>query len=316
MSAYFGEKECSAVYKSGTKKGLRCRNKAYYEVEEVGLLCGVHSAKLERTELHKNPNAAKNEEEQRKEHKKNVEAAAEKNRAEYRTGSVVVSKMRMMKKVEPKVGYLSVFPNYKHGNRSDGLGLPSLSPKSLGPVQHRMPGLLEAQNLENFWQFSKAFAFEVDTEGELLPLFEEKRKQGFKDEVPHRHKYEKKVLSKYSSNVNKPLFSVFVDKHGKERRFSYIQARYFYCKIYEELAKKEEDFVKLQELISEGYNLNIIGYDGYKVSDDLMRHYLDESQPFGHELVLYTLLIREENDYPWNVYRAEHEDLYADIDLL
>lgn len=304
------------MYKSGTKKGLRCRNKAYYEVEEAGLLCGVHSAKLERTELPKNPNAAKNEEEQRKEHKKNVEAAAEKNRTEYKTGSVVVSKMRMMKKVEPKVGYLSVFPNYKHGNRSDGLGLPSLSPKSLGPVQHRMPGLLEAQNLENFWQFSKAFAFEVDIEGKLLPLFEEKRKQGFKDEVPHRHKYEKKVLSKYSSNVNKPLFSVFVDKHGKERRFSYIQARYFYCKIYEELVKKEEDFGKLQELISEGYNLNLVGYDGYEVSDDLMWHYLDESQPFGHELVLYTLLTREENDYPWNVYRVEHESLYKDIDLL
>ncbi|SHO33357.1 Hypothetical protein BQ3484_289 [Cedratvirus A11] len=311
MSAYFGEQECSAVYKSGTKKGLRCRNKAYYEVDEGGLFCGVHSAKMERTELPKNPNAAKNEEEQRKEHKRGVEMCAEQNRKQHKTGSVAVSKMRMMKKVEPKPGYLSVFPNYKHGNRQDGLGLPSLSPKSLGPVRHNVPDLASAENLENFWQFSKAFAFEVDTEGNLLPIFEEKRKQGFTDATPHRHKYEKKVLSKYSTNVNKPLFSVFVDKHGKERRFSYIQARYFYCKIYEELAKKQKDFAKLQELISEGYNLNLVGYDGYEVSDDLMWHYLDEAQPFGHELVLYTLLTREEDDYPWNVYREENKKLYA-----
>jgi hypothetical protein len=265
---------------------------------------------MERTELPKNPNAAKNEEEQRKEHQKSVEVAAEKNKKEYKTGSVMVSKMRMMKKVEPESGYLSVFPNYKHANRKDGLGLPSLSPKSLGPVEHGMPDVPPAENLENFWQFSKAFAFEVDTQGNLLPLFEEKRQQGFTDKTPHRQKYEKKVLSKYSTNVNKPLFSVFVDKQGEERRFSYIQARYFYCKIYEELAKKEKDFVKLQKLISEGYNLNLVGYDGYKVSDDLMWHYLDESQPFGHELVLYTLLTREEGDYPWNVYREENKKLY------
>lgn len=223
--------------------------------------------------------------------------------------------MRMMKKVEHKPGYLSVFPNYKHGNRQDGLGMPSLSPKSLGPVQHGMPGLPEAQNLENFWQFSKAFAFEVDEQGCLLPVFEEKRKKGFADTVPHRHKYEKKILSKYSNNVNKPLYSVFVDREGKERRFSYIQARYFYCKIYEVLTKKEESFAKLQDLISEGYNLNLVGYDGYEVGDDLMRHYLDESQPFGHELVLYTLLTQEEEKYPWNVYHAENEELYAGIDL-
>ncbi|QIN54427.1 hypothetical protein [Cedratvirus kamchatka] len=308
--SYFGEKECSAVYKTGTKKGLRCRNKAYYEVDEVGLLCGVHSSKLERKELPKNPNAAKNEEEQRKEHKQEVERQAEQNKKAHKTGSVVVSKMRMMKKVEPRLGYLSVFPNYKHGNRTDGLGMPSLSPKSMGPVSHNIADLSPAKNLENFWQFSKAFAFEVDNQGNLLPWFEAKRKQGFEDAVPHRHKYERKVLSQYGSNLNKPLFSVFVDKQGKERRFSYIQARYFYCKIYEELAKKQEDFVKLQELISEGYNLNLVGYDGYEVSDDLMWHYLDEKQPFGHELVLYTLLTREEGDYPWNTYHEEHKKLY------
>lgn len=67
------------------------------------------------------------------------------------------SKMNMMKDIGFVTGYINIFPNFKHGNRRDGIGLPSLSPKSIGPVDHGQPGLPLALNLENFHQGNKVY---------------------------------------------------------------------------------------------------------------------------------------------------------------
>ena len=107
------------------------------------------------------------------------------------------------------------------------------------------------------------------------------------------------------------------------------------------MAKEEPKFKQLEEKLADGYNLHILGpspillnstrtmccshhscalichfvltsgfdayYEGvqYKpdenVADVLFGHYLDDTRPFGHELVLYSLLmLHEEGTYPWN----------------
>ena len=100
---------------------------------------------------------------------------------------------------------------------------------------------------------------------------------------------------------------------GTERRFTYVETRYFYCRQYELLAPATEAFQKLQSLIKTGHNLLIVGYDGYDVTRSLWDHYLDTSRPFGHELALYTLLtVSDPVMYPWNIYKRQHPDVYAD----
>jgi hypothetical protein len=96
-----------------------------------------------------------------------------------------------------------------------------------------------------------------------------------------------------------------------EKRYSYVESRYFYCHYYEILAKRTADYAKLQRYLDEGINLLIVGYDGYNVTKDLYEHYVDPLKPFGHELVLYTMLMVEDPvHYPWNRYKQEHAQLY------
>lgn len=116
-------------------------------------------------------------------------------------------------------------------------------------------------------------------------------------------------------NRNQPSYAVHKTIDGVvERRFTYVQSRYFYCHFYEQLAKETVDFKKLQHYLDEGINLRIVGYDGYNVTKDLYTHYTDPTKAFGHELVLYSLLvIANPSDYPWNVYKANHAELYDNM---
>lgn len=310
---YFGERPCEAIFGSGRKKGMKCTGNAYY-VENGCYLCGVHSHKDKRQRLPKDPKADEIKAQILEQKRLLIEEEANKNKKLGRKGSITVSKLRMMKMPEDIDGYLKVFPNFKHQNRKDGFGCSRLSPKSLGPVNHGMPNLPVAQTIENYHQFAKIFEFELKNEDTINEAFQ-LRKRAYETKVPYRHKYPPKVLKMSGlKNVNIPLYSVYYTKTGEERRYSYIQCRYFYCHWYERLAKEENDFKELQRLRNEGYNLQIIGYDGYKPTDDLYRHYLDESRPFGHELVLYTLLVIENrDDYPWNRYYRENREIYDDV---
>jgi hypothetical protein len=308
---FYGEQLCQTTYLSGKNKGKECSNFAYYEKNNK-YLCGVHS-KNPRNKLPINPK--KNEIELKKEidEKHFCEETAKKNIKNGVTGDITVSKLKMMKKPENIKGYTKVFPNFKHQNRKDGIGCSSLSPKALGPIDHNIPGLPPSKNLENFHQFSKFFPFEIKNNKILQEAFE-LRIKGFNDNVPHRHKFDIKTLKKYGDNVNIPLFSMFYDKSGNEHRYSYIECRYFYCHWYEKLAKETKEFQYLKYLIKMGNNLQIIGYDGYKPNKDLIIHYEDDKQPFGHELVLYTMLkIDNPEHYPWNIYYKKHKNIYNNV---
>jgi hypothetical protein len=303
--AYYGETECQASVKSGDP----CRNKAYY-FQNDRVLCGRHSKKELRVELQKNPHAAEQKKDKLVEERRQIEAAASENRSRGQRGQVIVTPLRMMKAPKDHLGYLKVFPNFKHGNRSDGYGCPALSPMSLGPVTHLMPNLPPAKNIENFHQFAKVFPFEVDAQGQLLPQVISHRVAAYNDPVAHRHKYDREVVKQY-----KPLYSVYYDSQEQEHRFSYIGSRYFYCKKYEELASRTHELECLRDLLAAGYNLQIVGYDGYPVMRTLLEHYVDESLPFGHELVLYTLLTASPETYPWNQVYQVNEALYKGVGI-
>jgi hypothetical protein len=209
-------------------------------------------------------------------------------------GSVIVTKL-VGHTPEDHPGYLKVFPNNKMQNRKDGFGCCSLSPMRLGPVNHGQPGLPPCLNLENFHQGNKCFALEADDNEEPAPLFDEMRLAYYEDKEPHRHKYKGK----------KPLYSVWVDKQGKIHKVEYITSRQFYCIFYERLTENNEDLKKLRQMLDDGINLQIVGYDGRAVGHrSIEQEYLDPAAPFGHELVLYTLLTHKPEDYPWRKYKT------------
>lgn len=316
--SYYGESACSSTYASGKNKGKSCLNKAYY-YENDQYLCGVHSNKDKRTKLEKNPNSDKIKEDKLVQDLSDVEEAKLDNIKNGIKGDVIVSKLAMMKNPETIKGYYKVFPNFKHGGRKDGFGCPALSPKSLGPIEHIMPNLPICKNLENFHQFSKVFSFELDENGQLLDGILQMRIDAYNNPIPFRHKYDLALLATRTSSVvslnhgtkfhglipankNIPLYSLYYDSKGIPHKFSYFGSRYFYCRLYERLIMKLEEFIYLRSLIDSGYNLQIVGYDGYSVDKSLFEHYCDTSKPFGHELVLYTLLVIENPDqYPWNI---------------
>lgn len=285
---YYAEQICSAVKKNGE----RCKNKAYYEPS----LCGVH-CRTDRVELPKNPKAKEIKEEKLNDHDESVEAAAERNRENNLPGKIRMTRMKMRKEIPMIEGYLNIFPNYRHGNRKDGLGMPSLSPFNLGPVEHGEPEFPPAKCIENYYQFSKVFPDELDDEGKIAEEFYSLRKEMFLSDKGHRHKV-KGV---------KPLFSVYFDSEGKEKRYGYIESRKFYCSQYQKLASKTAEFKKLTKLVNNGYNINIIGYDAHSdltseeenLEIELKRRYEDASRPFGHEIMLFTMLTIEKTDYPF-----------------
>lgn len=317
MSVYYGERKCEAIYASGKNKGNSCRNKAYYQ-EKSKYLCGVHSDKRLRKELPKDPNKSKKKQQQIEDNLNEAKIAAKKNKKRGFLGDVITTKMRMMKEIEYEPGYLPVFPNYRHANRKDGLGMASLSPMNLGPVKHGQPDIPIAKNIENFHQGSKCFPSELDKNNYPSDYYYENRDNMYTDPIGHRHKID--INGKVIGKGNIPEFFVwtYVDKKGnvKEKYLDYIQSRQFYCNFYERLAKKTDEYDNLLGLIDDGYNIQIVGYDAYyidlkrdkrDIEEILEEKYLDPSRPFGHEMVLYTMLmIEDKRNYPWRIHKSEN----------
>jgi hypothetical protein len=294
--AYWGKELCKAVKANGDK----CANNAYYKVGDE-LLCGVHSGgkkKDKRVELPHHPQEKEMKENEIKEHNEKCDKVALKNKEAGKKGVVTLCKMKMMKNVGFMDGVVNIFPNFKHLFRSDGIGLPSLSPKSIGPVEHPQPGLPAALNLENFHQGNKVFPCEVDEKGEIKEEFFKTQLEMYRDKTPHRHK-------EVSGGVNVPLYSLWKDKEGVAHKISYFESRQFYCVYYERATLENPDFYNLKGMIDEGYNLRICGYDAYEVKNKSAEEcYCDVSRPFGHELVLYVMLTESEENWPWRKYKT------------
>ena len=265
--------------------------------------CGVHSKnKVNRRQLVKISSSvqAQKKDEQLVISNTYIEEARKHNINQGQIGKVIVSQLKMMKEPDDHLGFLKVFPNFKHQNRKDGFGCRSLSPMSLGPVDHGQPNLPQSLNIENFHQGSKCFQEEIDEKGDPCQIYYENRLKFYLDETAHRHKYKGK-----DKNKNIPLFFIWVDKNGKEHRLNYIQSRQFYCHFYERLASIQPDYLRLLKLIENGTNIQICGFDGRSIGHrSIEQEYLDPSKPFGHELVLATMLIEKPENYPWKKYKT------------
>jgi hypothetical protein len=300
---HYGQIGCEAKTKSGKRKGLPCTNKAYFLSYEKHL-CGIHSRNDPfRKKLPTDPNKEEKRAALIEERMKKVKEVARKQREEGKRGKVICTKLRMMREAEYVEGYLRVYPNFKHQNKKDGYGCKALSPKDMGPIDHGQPGLPIAKNLENLHQFNKVFPCE-QKDGVPTERFYKTQREAYCDPVPHRHKAEAKSAA--GGNKNIPAFSIWRRKDGSEKKCTYFESRQFYCNFYERIAKELPDFKFLKKKLKRGYNLQIIGYDAYPVEKSLEECYLDTSRPFGHELVLYTLLVEDdENNYPWRKYKTE-----------
>ena len=303
---YFGEATCAAFKRDGTP----CGSKAYFTKNATGeCACGKHAKRDERTLLPKNPMADENRRAALFEHKFSCDAAAVANFGLGKKGQVTCAKMRMMAAVELVPGFINIFPNFLHRNRKDGIGLPSLSPKAIGPVAHGQPGLPDSLNLENFHQGNKVFPSEVETDlatGKPKPTtaFYKLREKMYLDAEPHRHKQAAASAAGKGKNKNIPLFSVWTDKNGTEHQIDYFTSRQFYCHFYERATVANPDYVMLVNRIDTGHNLRIVGYDGYDVTKTLEEHYCDTSRPFGHELVLYAMLTAKPEEWPWRRHKT------------
>ncbi len=279
-----------------------CQRTAYY-LQSGKALCGFCSKKGQRRPLPKDPNLQARLQTRYEQHALTVEASKEANAREGTRGAVHCCKMSMFQGQVPAYedGYANIFPNYMHENRYGGVGMRSLSPKSMGPVEHPQPGLPPSKNLENFHQFSKWFP------GETKQEFRDAQIKAFNDPEPHRHKPQAQVV-KRGENKNIPRCWLWTRADGTEVEKTYIECRQFYCNYYERFAKEENDYGRLRKMLAEGYNLRMCGYDAYMPDTDkpIMSYYMDESRPFGHELVLYTMLVFEnEDDWPWRKMKTE-----------
>lgn len=128
---YFGESICQF----SNKNGVKCNRKAYYMTSDKLVACGFHGKKETRITLPKNPHASKIKQEEIQKHNEECKMIAEKNKLEGRMGKVCCSKLKMFGSIKLTPGFINIFPNFKHGHRKDGLGLPSLSPKSIGCIE-------------------------------------------------------------------------------------------------------------------------------------------------------------------------------------
>lgn len=330
-AVYGGTIKCSGM----TKTGKECTLWAYFASNDT-TLCGMHSKKdTERKELPKMPEEKRREADAKRlrAHAATVAAAAAENKAHGRQGSVSCHKLLMMKNPPLVDGHLNVFPNFKHQGafaaRNGGVGYSKLSPKAMGPVKHGQPGLPDAENIENMHQGNKVFPCFVGKEAAFAKI----RKAMYEDAKPYRHQHDfwadhpelvPADVKLPAKKENAPAHSVWITAEG-ERKFTYVESRQFYCHFYEKIALASAEFKELKSKIDNGTNVIICGYDAYppvspgvpeaqqhaELAKTLEKHYLDGSRPFGHELVLYTLLTTvptPASPYPWQKHRSKNRD--------
>jgi len=136
------------------------------------------------------------------------------------------------------------------------------------------------------------------------PLYESNRLAGLQNKVPQRHKYRS---SDDAKNPNVPVCFVWRDKTGQEHYLSYVNSRQFYCNWFARLAAPTPEFRQLVEWRQQGISINLVGYDAYAMEANraaIHAAYLSGSEPFGHERVLLAMLVLEEREWPWIVYKT------------
>ncbi len=152
-----------------------------------------------------------------------------------------------------------VIPGYKNINVCSGSrGIyRELSPMRLGPIPD-----VGAQKMENLWQFSKVLESELEDNGNPGQLFFDRRDEGFSSPKGIRRKSDKSPVQYF---------------YWEGEKLDLVEARkQIYCRYYEQLVEKTDAYRALEQLIKDGINIQILGYDG--------REYDSKSDPDGSQL--------------------------------
>lgn len=311
-----GEIKCQGKTKTGV-----CRHGAYFKVTDsfgkVQFMCGVHSKGkgMKRTELTK---MSKKEKEGKKTERVEemidlaVENIQSRDPGEHKWKLKLVKMGGLFPFVPLRPGWINIYPNFKRNWQGIGGNYPELSPMSLGPVVHGQPDVPDSKNIENFHQGSKFFSEKEDEES-----FKKNQKRMFLSREPQRHKF--KGLTK-----NIPDHFVWIDKNKKEHHLTYIESRQFYCNFYERLARKKKQYGCIQKMLSVGCYIQLCGPDAFSIDgigedvidmdqneliDNIEKEYLSPTVPFGHERVLFTMLIFDllkiaDDQFPWRKHKT------------
>lgn len=175
-----------------------------------------------------------------------------------------------------------------------------LSPFFLGPVEVA-PGL-ESKNVENFWQFSKAYKQHIDEDGKLkVKEYLEWATKGWNDTYAHRYPMGKGVKPEFSiklgafGNCHLGVSGWSVGEYLPVKNLSYIEARKeLYIPFYSKAVKNTEAFKKLEDLFfTEKQDIYLMDFDGYN-HKALGMTYEDvincETKKMGHAFVLAMML--------------------------
>ena len=216
-----------------------------------------------------------------KRHKESIEWATKLNKYLMKRGNLRVNKIIHFRKKGDKTHPL--YPGFLNIDVTQRGSFKELSPMILGPISHNQAGVPPAQKMENLWQYSKVYQREIDSNGNIMQIFYDERIRGFNDIKGHRKKYPGEE-SKFVYWNNKQMDKV----KGRKQ---------IYCKYYADYVVKTAAYRKLEKMLDEGVNIQLVGYDGiyYNPETDskgkIFKQYLNDPDfTFGHELVLAALL--------------------------
>jgi hypothetical protein len=156
-----------------------------------------------------------------------------------------------------------------------------LSPFLLGPCP--LYDGLASQTMENGWQFSKVYVWQVDKHGNPTMEWWRWAMAGWDDNKAHRYPM---------GRGRKPLYSMWKGEH-----LDYVPARKrIYVRLYAKAVVKTAAFRKLQKMYKAGEQLILWDYDGYdhiRQEKSLRQVLNDPKKIMGHAFVLAMLLQEE-----------------------
>ncbi len=153
-----------------------------------------------------------------------------------------------------------------------------LSPFVLGPIKEFAGA--PAQNLENFWQYSKVYKCHISEDGEPTMEWYAWHHKGFADKKAHRYPMGRGA---------KPEYSYW---HGE--KLGYIDARkQIYARFYAENVVKTKSYEYLRRLYLVRSEVTLRDYDAYdhiKLGMSLRDVINNPDRIMGHAFVLAMLL--------------------------
>jgi len=315
---FANEHNCAIISRKTEKQ---CNNKAkYYHRADNGtlaLLCRVH-AKTYGAPCQSLPIDELRTEKQKEMYNAHVERAFQAALKTSAPGRLQCLKISAMRVAPFQEHYLNVMLVLDAVRRRDGIDGSALAPGRLGPVVHEQPGLPPATSVSAYVVGSEVWTCEMDLASRMpIPHWFEMRIEIFGSVVVRRPKY------RYFETTNRLEYSLYVTLAGQERRFDAIEARYFFCTAYADLAVRKRLFAQLKEWHADGVDLCFCGFDAPSTpvpwpltADALYRdYYCNDKVAFGHELVLLALLLCEDthDELPWDRYRREYPSNYSGV---